>query len=101
MALGSNKTERIAAQDCLARQPDKEAKIVAALASRQQDARLAAAEWLAKLKYTGAIPALRAALAKEKSEPVKDELIRTLETLGVSLDNFSTLTSSAGKRRTD
>ena len=88
MALGSSNTERLAAQDCLDRQPDKEAKIVAALASRQQDARLAAAEWLAKLKYTGAIPALRAALAKEKSEPVKDELIRALETLGVSLEQL-------------
>ena len=88
MALGSNRTERIAAQDCLDRQPDKEAKIVAALASRQQETRLAAAEWLAKLKYTGAIPGLRAALTKEKSEPVKDELIRTLEALGVSLEQL-------------
>jgi len=88
MALSSNKTERTAAQDCLHRQPDKEAKIVAALTSRQQDARLAAAEWLARLKYTGAIPALRDALAKEKSEPVKDELIRTLESLGVSLEHL-------------
>jgi hypothetical protein len=88
MALGPSKTERAAAQDCFDREPDKEAKIVAALASRQQDARLAAAEWLAKLKYTAAIPALRAALAKEKSEPVKDELIRALETLGVSLEQL-------------
>jgi hypothetical protein len=88
MALGPSKTERATAQDCLDRQPDKEAKIVAALASRQQETRLAAAEWLAKLKYTGAIPALRAALAKEKSEPVKDEMIRTLEALGVSLEQL-------------
>jgi hypothetical protein len=86
--LGPGKTERGPAQECLDRIPGKEEKIIAALASRQQDARLAAAEWLAKLKHRPAIPALRAAVAKEKSEIVKDELIRTLETLGLSLEEL-------------
>jgi hypothetical protein len=88
LALGPGKTERPLAQQCLERVPKKEEKIVAALASRQQEARLAAAEWLAELKYEPAIPALRTALSKEKSEPVKDELIKALETLGVSLEEL-------------
>ncbi len=88
IALGSAKTERSPAQECLDKYPSKEEKIVAALASRQQDARLAATEWLAKLKYQAAVPALRAALTKEKSEPIKDEMVRALETFGVRLEEI-------------
>jgi hypothetical protein len=88
IALGGGKTERPWAQDCLAGVTNKEAKIIAALASRQQDARLAAAQWLCVLGHTEAIPALRLALSKEKSEIVKDELIKTLETMGVKLDEL-------------
>ena len=88
LALGPGKTERGPAQECLDSIPGKEQKIIAALASRQQDARLPAAEWLAKLKHKPAIPALRAALAKEKSEIVKDELIKALETLEVCLEEL-------------
>src|SRR5262249_30217315 len=68
LALGSGKTERQLAQECLERYPKREERIAAALASRQQDARLAAAQWLGKLKWTSAIPQLRTALTKEKSE---------------------------------
>jgi hypothetical protein len=85
IALGASKTERPLARQCLATMPGKEEKIVAAVASKQQDTRLAAVEWLTELKYKPAIPALRAALEKEKSEIVRDELIRTLEALGVSV----------------
>jgi hypothetical protein len=88
LALGPGKAERALAQECLAGVSGKEVKIVAALAGRQQDARLAAAQWLAELDYREAIPALRAALSKEKSEVVKDELIRALETLGVNLEEL-------------
>jgi hypothetical protein len=88
IALGRGKTERPYAQECLETFPDKEAKIIAALASRQQDARLAAAEWLADLKHKQAIPALKAAFAKEKSELVKDQLIKTLEVLGIPLEEL-------------
>src|SRR5262249_33545182 len=66
----------------------KENKITAALASSQQDARWAAAQWLPKLKYRGAIPALRGALAQERSETVKDELNNALEALGVNLEEL-------------
>jgi len=85
LALGAGKTERALAQECLQRFPNKEEKVVAALASGQQDARLAAAQWLADLKYQDAIPALKKALAKEKSEVVRDELMKSLEALGVNI----------------
>ena len=88
LALGASKTERPLAQECLDNFPNKEQKIVAALASRQQDARLAAAQWLAALQYKEAVPALRRALSNEKSEVVKDELIKSLETLGVKLEEI-------------
>ncbi|HEU4766260.1 MAG TPA: DUF4132 domain-containing protein, partial [Pyrinomonadaceae bacterium] len=88
IALGSSKSERPLAQECLDQFPNKEQKIVAALASRQQDARLAAAQWLAKLGYKDAIPALKKALEKEKSEVVKDELIKTLESMGLPLEEL-------------
>ena len=88
IALGPSKTERPLAQRCLDKLPGKEERIVSAVGSKQLDARLAAAEWLANLKYEPAIPALRAALAREKSEIVRDEQIRTLEALGVSLEEL-------------
>ncbi len=88
IALGSSKTERPLAQECLAAVPNKEEKIVAALSSRQQDARQSAAQWLGQLNYKEAIPALKTALTKEKSEGVKDELIKTLEMLGVKLEEL-------------
>jgi hypothetical protein len=88
IALGSSKTERPLAQECLEHDPKRDERILAALASRQQEARFAAAQWLGKLKLTKAIPTLRTALAKEKSEAVKDELIRALELLGVRLEEL-------------
>lgn len=88
LALGPGKTERPIAQECLGRVGNKEERIVTALESRQQDARLAAAEWIARLEFREAIPALRSALLKEKSESVKDELIKTLEGLGVKLEEL-------------
>ena len=88
IALGSGKSERPLAQECLETFPNKEQKIVAALASRQQDARLAAAQWLGALDYTEAIPALKKALEKEKSDVVKDEMIKSLESMGVPLEEL-------------
>ena len=88
VAFGSGKTERPLAQEALENFPNKEQKIIAALASRQQDARFAAAQWLGTLQHKEAIPALRVALSKEKNEIVKEELIKTLEQLGVGLDEL-------------
>ena len=88
IALGASKTERPLAQECLNKQQGRDEKVVAAIQSRQIDARLAAAQWIAELKYKAAIPALKSALANEKSENARDEQIRALEILGVSLEEL-------------
>jgi uncharacterized protein DUF4132/HEAT repeat protein len=88
LALGPGKTDRPLAQECLEKVPKRDEKILAALASRQQDARFAAAEWLGRLKNRETIPALRTALTHEKSDVVKDEIVKTLESLGVALEEL-------------
>ncbi len=88
IALEGPKNERSLGQECLDKVPNKEQKIVAALESRQQETRAVAAQWLSSLKYKDAVPALHKALAKEKSEGVRDELIKALESLGVPLDEL-------------
>ncbi|HWB58958.1 MAG TPA: DUF4132 domain-containing protein [Chthoniobacteraceae bacterium] len=88
LALGTAKQEREPAQDALATLPGKEAKIIASLANGQQDVRANAAAWIERLKITSAIPALEAALKKEKSEVVKGALFDALEALDVPLDPY-------------
>ena len=100
IALSGVKHERIVAQACLEKLPNKEPKIVAALESPQQETRIIAAQWLVALGYKDAVPAMKKALAKDKSEGVKDELMRALESLGVPLDelvNVSKLDAEAEK----
>ncbi len=87
-ALGSGKTERPLVQEALLRAPNRDARIMAALGSGLQDQRTAAAEWLGRLKVEKAIPALRAAAAKEKQETAKAAMIGALERLGVPPDEF-------------
>jgi HEAT repeat protein len=88
IALSGPKHERVLAQESLAKAPNKEQKIVAALESPQPETRSIAAQWLAALGYKDAVPALKKVLAKEKSEGVKDEFTKSLESLGVPLDEL-------------
>lgn len=88
IALGSSKSERPLAQACLENFPIKEQRIIGAVSSRQQDARLAAAQWLGTINCAAATGALKTALTKEKSDVVKDEIIRSLELLGVPLEEL-------------
>jgi len=87
-ALGSSKTERPLAQEALLRAPNRDARIAAALSSGQQEQRSVAADWLGRLKIKSAIPALRAAIAKEKYDTPKATMIGALERLDVSPDEF-------------
>jgi hypothetical protein len=88
VALGSSKTERPLAQEALLRAPNRDARIIAALSSGQQEQRCVAADWLGRLKIESSIPALRAAIAKEKYDTPKAMMIGALERLGVSPDEF-------------
>lgn len=88
VAVGSSKTERALAQEALLRAPNRNARIAAALSSGQQEQRSVAADWLGRLKIKSAIPALRAAIAKEKYDTPKAAMIGALERLDVSPDEF-------------
>ena len=88
LALGPVKQERLPAQEALAKLPGKETKIIAALGNGQQDVRTIAAEWIERLRITTAIPALEAALKKEKSEVAKGAIFDALEAMGVALDPY-------------
>ena len=63
-------------------------KIIAALGNGQQQVRANAAAWLGRLKFKPAIPALEAALKKERSEVVKGALFDALEALGAPLESY-------------
>jgi hypothetical protein len=88
VALGTAKTYRRAAQDALDRLPGREDRLIGALAERKAETRAIAAEWLGRLGYAKAIPALEAALRKESSDACIGALMSALEALGVSLDPF-------------
>ncbi|HEY3445618.1 MAG TPA: DUF4132 domain-containing protein [Myxococcales bacterium] len=88
VALKGLKIERPLAQKALSRLPGHEPRILEALKDKSQDARAGAAHWLASKKLASALPALRAALAQEKREPVRLALLEALEALGEPLDSL-------------
>ncbi|HWY25016.1 MAG TPA: DUF4132 domain-containing protein, partial [Nevskia sp.] len=88
LAFGSAKTERRPAQDALDNLPGKEARIIAALADGRAEVRTVAAQWLGRLRHAPALPALEAAVLKEKNDLAKGALLDALEALGQPLDRF-------------
>jgi hypothetical protein len=88
IALGSSKTERPLAQSCLEEEPRKLERIVLSLGDRSAEARAVAADWLGRLGDARAVEHLRKAFEKEKSESVRDALLRALERLGASIDEY-------------
>lgn len=88
MALGSAKNDRIGAQTVLEGFPGKEDYLLEALASGKAERRIAAANWLARLQYTDAVPQLEAALQKEKNDAAAGTLMSALESLGVPVEKF-------------
>ncbi|WP_347901146.1 DUF4132 domain-containing protein [Pseudomonas purpurea] len=87
-ALGANTEARDDAQRALATLPDMQRYIVDALASAKADVKRQAAQWLGRLEYAPAIPALEWALKKEKSDAVRSTFLDTLETLGQPLEQY-------------
>ncbi len=100
VALGTSKKDRVAAQDALASMPGKEARIVNALADGKSETRTVAAEWLGRLRYQDAIPALEKALAKEKHDLPKSAILSALQLLGQPIEKYldrAALTAEAAK----
>ena len=88
VALGTGKSERLAAQAALAAQPDKEARIINALSDGKSEVRMAAAQWLGRLKHQPAIPALSKAVMDEKHDTAKGAMLDALEILGEPVEKF-------------
>lgn len=88
IALGSAKADRERAQKALEKLPRKEDIIVAALSGGKAEARTFAAQWLAQLQYGDAVPALEAALGKEKNDAAIGAMMSALEALGMDVDKY-------------
>jgi uncharacterized protein DUF4132 len=88
IALGSSRADREHARTLLEKLSGKEQRIVAALAGGKAEERAAAAHWLAQLRYRDAVPALEAALRKEKNDAAIGAMMSALESLGGDLGQF-------------
>lgn len=82
LALGEGKTHRAAAQKALSSVPDIGRRVVESLTQSKSEMRIEAANWLAELKFSAAVPELTAALEKETRETVRAALLTALESLG-------------------
>jgi hypothetical protein len=88
VALGTAKSERLAAQEALANLPNKEVRIVNALSDGKGDTRAVAAQWLGRLRHAPAIDALETAVAKEKQDVAKGAMIDALQVLGQPVEKY-------------
>ncbi|MFG1818942.1 DUF4132 domain-containing protein [Kribbella sp. NPDC049174] len=88
VALGPRKTSRRDAQDILVRAKGVEDRIVAALTDGKADTRTNAAQWLQRLRYESAVPALEAAVAKEKNDVTKGALLDALQAYGLPVEKY-------------
>lgn len=82
LALGEGKTHRPMAQKALSTLPSIGRQVVESLTHSKSEVRIEAANWLAELKYTDAVPALTKALEKESRETVRAAFLTALEALG-------------------
>jgi hypothetical protein len=88
LALGSGKTDRAQAQEALHGHPEKEIRIVTALADGKAETRAIAAQWLARLRHQPAIPALEKAVITEKNDVAKGAMLDALQLLGQPVEKY-------------
>jgi hypothetical protein len=88
LALGPGKTDRLPAQEALQSHPGKEDRIIAALEDGKAETRAVAAQWLARLRYQPAVPALEKAVAKEKHDVAKGAMLDALQSLGQPVEKY-------------
>ena len=88
MAGDSAAQLRDAARDLLKDTPGIDGAIAVQLADGKQDVRALAAEWLAARGATAQIPAIRAALAKDKSDIARAAMITALQKLGEDVSHL-------------
>ncbi|WP_386067841.1 DUF4132 domain-containing protein [Tahibacter sp. UC22_41] len=88
LALTGPKAQRGPARDVLARLPQRDGLVIAALSDGKADVRAAAAGWVRDLKLEAAVPALEKAAKAEKQEAAKGAQLETLIALGRSAAPF-------------
>ncbi len=88
LALAGGRSERALAQAALHASPGKEARIVNALGDGKSEVRTVAAQWLMRLRYGEAIPALEKAVAKEKHDVPKGAMLDALQALGQPVEKY-------------
>lgn len=88
LALTGPKAQRGPARDVLARLPQRDGLVIAALTDGKADVRAAAAGWVRDLKLEAAVPALEKAAKTEKQEAAKGAQLETLIALGRSAAPF-------------
>lgn len=84
LALTGPKAQRGPAREVLARLPQRDALVIAALSDGKVDVRAAAAGWVRDLGLEAAVPALEKAAKAEKQDAAKGALLETLIALGRS-----------------
>lgn len=88
LAVGSRKAQRRPAQDVLAKVDGFEEFAVGALSTGKAEVRMVAAQWLQRLEFQAAVPALEAAVGREKNDLVKGALLDALESLGRPIEEY-------------
>jgi hypothetical protein len=87
-ALSTGKTYGPLARQILTEYGVVEDRVISALTSAKQDERVVGANWLAELKFAGAIKPLQQALKKEKRELPKAAMLNALHQLGENIDSY-------------
>jgi hypothetical protein len=87
-ALSGNRVDRRPAQDFLDQLPATHARVVAALADGKYDVRAEAASWLRRRRDESAVPALEAAVGKEKHDLAKGAMLDALEAMGRPVERY-------------
>jgi hypothetical protein len=88
LSIGSDKSDRLAAQQVSAKLPDVQARLAKALTSGSYQTRAIAAEWLGRLGDRQAVGPLDAAARKEKQDAALDEILTALERLGEPIEPY-------------
>jgi hypothetical protein len=87
MALGRGKQMRAPARSLLATAAGIDDAIVARLADAKKEVRALAAEWIGERRMSAALPALKAAQKKERSEEGRAALLTALARLGEDISS--------------
>jgi hypothetical protein len=87
-ALGTSKQVRASAQRVLDKHPDRLVFAKEGLANGRAEARMAAAQWLTRLKDPAAVEPLEQAFKREKNDAVQGAILAALEAVSAPIDRY-------------